>query len=296
MTVLKQELLLFDRLWFCSLNILEQMMPALGESPWSCEDIDGYLATVHYLVSERIVVDYGKYDMASDGPDISDTTSDVLQGLRQKLNVHGTAIVEGAKGKRPSDIMTDMRPFMGTMDCMTRFNCAMARDMHRLPISPLLFDPYLEDLGQGSEPTDVLRITLRMLPVPSPTTPLDAILDFRNSNSVYLERLYHWSTKVAREALSEKHVTEELESLLFDYEQTMKLNQLEHTTGVLEKLVVGTAEAIENLAKLKFSKLAKQLFSIGTENVRLLKAEHAAPGADVAYVSKIKEAVEQGML
>ena len=105
-----------------------------------------------------------------------------------------------------------------------------------------------------------------------------------------------WSARASREPISAKHLSEELEALLFDYEESMRLSKLEYTTGVLEKLVVGTAEAIENLAKLKFSKLAKQLFSIRKENVKLLREERATPGYDIAYISKIRNAVKRGRL
>ena len=50
----------------------------------------------------------------------------------------------------------------------------------------------------------------------------------------------------------------------------------------------GPAILIQNIARLKFSKLAKTMFSFKENEIALLEAELKAPGNELAYISKIK--------
>jgi len=58
---------------------------------------------------------------------------------------------------------------------------------------------------------------------------------------------------------------------------------------MFQALVVGTAELIENAAKLQFSKIAKGLFQASQLKAELLNAELTAPGKELAYIYKAKE-------
>jgi hypothetical protein len=175
MATLKQQLLLFDRVWFCSLNMLEQMMPTLIDdtdySAWTGEEVDVYMSTIHYLIDEGSAVDYPHYHLASDAPDIRAQTISTLKALSEQMRIHGADLIVGSEGKQPHDRCIDMRSFIGIFDCITRFYCAVARDVHELPISPLVFTTSLGGVEQVEESADVLRIILKALPLPSATTP-----------------------------------------------------------------------------------------------------------------------------
>lgn len=57
---------------------------------------------------------------------------------------------------------------------------------------------------------------------------------------------------------------------------------------MLETVVVATAECLENLVRLKFSKMAKALFSIKKRRVALLREELRSPGSELAYIAAAK--------
>jgi hypothetical protein len=51
---------------------------------------------------------------------------------------------------------------------------------------------------------------------------------------------------------------------------------------------VGTAEALEDLAKIKWGKLTERLFT-RHRKVDMLEAELSAPGREIAYVVKARK-------
>lgn len=53
-------------------------------------------------------------------------------------------------------------------------------------------------------------------------------------------------------------------------------------------MVTSSLEILENLARLKLSKIAKTLFSFRESETALLEAELQAPGNELAFIGKIK--------
>lgn len=53
-------------------------------------------------------------------------------------------------------------------------------------------------------------------------------------------------------------------------------------------MIVGAAEALENFAKLKWSKLAQMPFEVSKKRIELLNAELSAPGREIAYIEHAK--------
>ncbi len=54
-------------------------------------------------------------------------------------------------------------------------------------------------------------------------------------------------------------------------------------------MIVSTGATIENLAKLKFGRLAKQLFGFRQRQIDLLETELKATGRELAYIVKADE-------
>lgn len=133
---------------------------------------------------------------------------------------------------------------------------------------------------------DVIRVIIEKMPIPSEATPWESIKDFKadNRNSGKLASLKVWLNSVVKSERSISEVEDELEHLLHDYEQSLKIHNIKFRTGVFQSLTVGTAEVIENMVWLKFSKLASGLFSARKEKAELLSLELNAPGREVAYI------------
>lgn len=64
--------------------------------------------------------------------------------------------------------------------------------------------------------------------------------------------------------------------------------------STLELLINGSATAIENILKLKFSDLSKSLFSIQKNRINALEAELAIRNRELAYIHKVENKFNNG--
>ena len=74
----------------------------------------------------------------------------------------------------------------------------------------------------------------------------------------------------------------------------MHIQKLKVQKGILETVIVGAAEALENFAKMKWSKLAQMPFDVSKKRVELLSAEFSAPGREIAYLEHAKSTFIRG--
>lgn len=134
--------------------------------------------------------------------------------------------------------------------------------------------------------SDVLKIIIERIPVPHELTPWESIFEFKNNpdNIGKFAGLKSWINKITKSDLSASEINDELESLLYQYRKSLEIHNIKYKSGILQSLVVGAGELIENAVWLKFSKLAKGLFSAQQEKADLLSLELSAPGNELAYI------------
>ena len=164
-------------------------------------------------------------------------------------------------------------------------------EKHCLPFLPSY--PRLENT-QHYRKQEVLGIVLRAFPEPDVSTPLEAILEFRADPEARRRflALRNWQADVANTGLSAKEIAERLEYLLIQYRDYMESQKVRFRAGVLETVVVATAEIIENLATFHWSKAIKQLFDLRRREIQLYEAEKYAPGREVAYIAKAHDLLD----
>jgi predicted ATPase len=136
------------------------------------------------------------------------------------------------------------------------------------------------------------------MPLPDEQTSWEAILEFRN-DSESIERLRAlrvWARKFSATgnvpSLSE--LKDEIETLLDEYEQHMRVHKMSVNKGALETVVTITGAVAENLAKLKFGELAKLPFILRQRRLDLLKAELQAPHRELAFISMARSRFRVG--
>lgn len=138
----------------------------------------------------------------------------------------------------------------------------------------------LGDTIVSNRENNVAHIILDKLPLPADEVSISRVMDFKEEPET--RRLFlgmkRWLRKVLDSGTGIQDLNEEIEYLTLEYKQFMKLHDMKTTTGTLETLVVSTAETLENLAKLKISKVAKSFFAIHHKRVALAEAEMTAPG------------------
>jgi len=145
-------------------------------------------------------------------------------------------------------------------------------------------EPYHID-GKADRET-VIRITLNNFPSPSDTTPWENILDFKKdkkANEQHL-RLKQWINDVATKEKKAFEIEDELRSYMASYEGELQIREKDVKRNTLQIIITATADALQNLARLKFGDAAKAFFDISKQPLLLLEEEKKVPGREIAYL------------
>ena len=150
------------------------------------------------------------------------------------------------------------------------------------------------DFVQGKD--SVAEIVLKALPVPEGSTPWEDILEYRrdpDSRRRFL-RLKNWMNRALDQDRSPQDLHDEIQTLVAEYEDHMKLHRMKVEYGGLETLITSSAEILESLVRVRWTKAAKALFSIRRRRVQLLEAERKAPGRQLAYLAHVRGHFRRG--
>jgi hypothetical protein len=145
--------------------------------------------------------------------------------------------------------------------------------------------------NKAVEPGYVQRIVIGKLPEPDEATSLERVLEFREDprSKGTLLSLHRWISTLSKASASPVEVVQELDWLLHEYEQHMRLHEMKMTKGVFETVITLAAETAEDLVKVRWGKLAKGLFALSARRIDLLEAELKAPGREIAYVFRARQ-------
>jgi hypothetical protein len=139
----------------------------------------------------------------------------------------------------------------------------------------------------GTDP--VLEVVLKSMPIPDNQTPWQDIIEFRSDpeSQKRLRRLRVWTRKFAKAttATSLAEMKQEIEVLLDDYEEHMKLHRMKVNKGTTQTLVTVAGKVAEDFVKLKWGELAKLSFILRERRISLLEAELKAPKRELAFIS-----------
>jgi hypothetical protein len=136
-----------------------------------------------------------------------------------------------------------------------------------------------------------LSIILKNLPRPDENTPWESIIEFRNNPEAIRTRkaLLQWQNTIVKANKTPNEIYDEFHYLLSQYEHYMKQQKIKIKRSIAKIIVVGVAEFVENLCKLKFKSLAENLFVLGQQSVDLELEKLKAPGKELAYISYAHE-------
>ena len=170
---------------------------------------------------------------------------------------------------------------------LLRASAEFLRQVHGVDAVPLTTDARLPVPAPEQRSESVVRICFAALPTPADSTPWEAVLDFRASEESREKyaRLENWISKAVLGSASIQELEAELADWIHEYQHYMRVHELAHTNGIMEAVVVGAAERVEELLKLKRGKRAGSLFFVRRERIALLQDELSAPGRPVAYLA-----------
>jgi len=266
---LKQAALLFDHI-----------VIALGYNLRVEPEYDFVLSTyaeLDYLFEKGVIVEPKVPPIANEDTEVNAAWSAMSGALE---TVKGLAMHDPVRS-----VLVDMAAFALTFAERLRLQRYTG---HR---ATALISPRLSSAAfpSGGAP-NVISIVLSAMPVPDESTPWESVLEFRNdpeAREKYL-RLRHWMNAQRLQTTPPAHIVDELRFLLSEYEAYMRLHQMKIHTELLESIVTGAPEVIEQLLKFQFGKLAKGLFTFRHRQLELTEAESKAPGREVAYIVEAK--------
>ncbi len=210
--------------------------------------------------------------------------------IRQESIINWTASLDTTKRLNDNEIENVERLMIINSFLELRMNSLLLRyklNIDAFPVLPLK----LLNIEQKANNCSVVQIVINSLPTPNDQTPWEQILEFRQDpeTSGKFLALKQWMREVAKSELTPIEIEEKLDWLIYDYRRHMNLHKMKVDKGAFETVIVTAAELIEDLAKFKWGKAAKSLFSIKERRIALLEGEINAPGSEVAYIVKTRE-------
>lgn len=305
---IKRDILLFDS-FFYDPSLLELQIGMLKNVskliPHSSNDlIDEIYNTVDYLEGKNVMNSFnlnefkkGNIKFASRNLSQKDI-NDIKTSTNNFNLVHGSFLEKynSAVKMLEKDFSSGFLKYITLLDDFNIFadyharltSVILEKIKPNLSITPMIEN--LHDTEFGKE-TEVIKLIIKNLPIPSKIIPLDEILDFKSDkdNRRRYLGLVNWINKISKSNLNINEINDELEFYTLEFENRLKLEKTKYNLTNLEVIVSLPIEIIENFIKLNWSKIPKSLFQFRKNKVNLLIGESKAPGREVAYLSYANE-------
>ena len=130
----------------------------------------------------------------------------------------------------------------------------------------------------------VLRIGMSSLPVPDDTAAWEDILNFKHEMNEKSWGFRRFLKTLASKSQTEAEIRDDIEWSLNEYSKAMKLHRIKSSNSFVDVFLIAPLEIVEDVVKLKWSKIAKGVLSAKNRQVELLQSEMGAPGKECAYI------------
>ena len=142
---------------------------------------------------------------------------------------------------------------------------------------------------------NAIEVAVKNVPMPPDNIPWQDLLQYRNDEETKhkLTALRIW---IQNQHISGKHpamMKEELEYLIHEYENHMRLLSKKYQKGIIKGLITASTEAILEITRLNLVGVYKALSSFEIRSIDKEIAETQAPGKEVSYISRTKSFIEE---
>jgi len=155
------------------------------------------------------------------------------------------------------------------------------------------FGDFETSVGDGASDRlgTVIRVIMHEVPEPSEETSWEQIIEFRNTpeTEARMAGLRRWMSEIATKGLESSRMADELQYLLHEYEQYMRVQKMKILKGPLETILTVSGEIAESLAKVQWGRLGKLPFVIRQRRIQLLEAELSAPGREIGWLTDVRD-------
>jgi hypothetical protein len=153
--------------------------------------------------------------------------------------------------------------------------------------SPILYQQF--NTGYISN-ADVVNLAIAGFPVIRDDVEWEKIRDFKNEDETKIKimRFREFAKKISREKLTAIEAQEEIEWMLEEYKQHIKLAKMKYELGKIEGIFLTSLKFVENLLTFKPSEAFGSLYTIKKNRIELLEAELNSPGKEVALLASFE--------
>lgn len=153
--------------------------------------------------------------------------------------------------------------------------------------SPLLYQQFYTGYISGA---DVINITIAGFPVIRDDVEWEKLHDFKNEGETKIKvmRFREFAKKLSREKLTATEAKEEIEWMLEEYKQHIKLAKMKYELGRIEGIFLTSLKFVENMLTFKPSEAFGSLYTIKKNRIELLEAELNSPGKEVALLASLE--------
>lgn len=290
-SLLKRELMLFDRLAVVELDTyIQQLLSS------SNVDANAQGNLLEWLVDEELLFNFNPWSAENIG------LIDVE--LKCAIKHHEIVNVLEKKIDRWSEELEH--------DIYSLLNNVWQRDAYEARASAILINDHpsinavatlpfncFELSGfESAQSENAVRMVINKFPFLSGDVPLTEMLQLIKTEEFTSKKkaLFRWMRKITTETNSPIEMEEELEYLLNEYTEYMRVQKLKFQYGVLEGILKGTSEVIENIIKFRLSKFVDSLFYVSKTKVALMEAELKAPGKEISLISYVNNMSSRGKI
>ncbi|HET7119264.1 MAG TPA: hypothetical protein VFI29_22405 [Hanamia sp.] len=223
-----------------------------------------------------------------------DRNAVIVENLFSKLSNFGQNYNDFLRTKKPELLKVIMDGFIELSDNTTRLYCIKKIIEGNTSNFPILHR--IDSLNNVTtvDKNYVVKFILSQIPEPEDDVSWEQLLDFRDDLDTKTKyfTLMDWINQISKTNLEPSEFEEKYNQLFYDYLNQYKIHKIKHKSSIIEVLVNGTVEFIENALTLKFSKITKGFFQVFKANTTLIESEQNIRGRELAYIHKINRTFE----
>ncbi len=138
---------------------------------------------------------------------------------------------------------------------------------------------------------EVTNFLFNKIPVLDPNSSWEEILEYKSDKDAQRKyyALINWVNEMSISNMSTAEIKDKFEHLYREYEHQLNLHKKKKSTTTFQVVVNAPLEAIENLVKLRFSKILSPFFDVTKAEMDLLEAETKITGRELGYIFDVNE-------
>jgi hypothetical protein len=298
---LKRELLLFDKVFISGLmhdfdeeeiDLNVRLNNVYWKSPLSNKEKQELAQVIPQLITDDNIL-INRREIVPDANKLNRENNKVFDLIMPLESEFSKWIIDSEEESKvnPDNLVRDI--VQRANDILVRQTAVYVNALDEYIAIPNLESYYpIKELKTKKQ--QVYNLILNNIPLPSDKNSFEEILNFKGDSDAQISALAlrSWITDVSHSNYNIDEIEEKFLHLLNQYEKSIKLHKLKTENSIIETVVIGGAEIIENLVKLQFSNVAKLFFKHKNDNIDLMELEMKGLGNELSFISKITNQIK----